>query len=121
MGDCCPVCGGALQVHLGVAYHVQERVLVSSTYSITFTKSEDVIFHALWVRRSGGIITREFILERLYGDDPEGGPENCDRVVHVLLSKIRKKLADNNTGLEVVNNYGTGWTLRSKVAVKVAA
>lgn len=50
--------------------------------------------------------TMDRIVNYVYGDDPNGGPESASRSVHVLISNIRKIIRKH--GLVIENHRGPG-------------
>jgi len=50
------------------------------------------------------VARREFIMDCLYGADPNGGP--CDRSIDVRMVTLRKLLANTRLGIETIRNVG---------------
>lgn len=72
------------------------------------------VFRLLF-RRFGTCVSTEVILDELYGDCPNGGPDNGDRAVHKTIDRLRKciKQSGDNT-LIVMTEFCMGYTLQKK-------
>jgi len=53
------------------------------------TPSERNIYTAIWKRKA---LTIHQLVEALYGHRPDGGPEFADKSIHVIVSRLNKKL-----------------------------
>lgn len=115
---CCPLCGGTLQVHLGVTYYAETGELVSSNYSIRFRKLEGAVFALLWKHRSRGPVSARAIHEHLYSADPNGGPDTG--IVEVVVCAIRKKLVAHKADVSIVTDYGRGYWLKTNTPARMA-
>lgn len=51
--------------------------------------------------------TRTFIIDSLYGDDPNGGPDGADNLVSIYASYVRRKLQGTSLRIETV--WGVGY------------
>jgi DNA-binding response OmpR family regulator len=58
---------------------------------------------------SHGLVSREQIIEQLYGDEADGGPECIYNVVSVYLTNLRQQIAPLRLAIE--NESGRGWRL----------
>lgn len=72
------------------------------------TGSELQIFR-LMHDRWGEPARRQAIIAALYGDDPNGGPDDAVRVIDQFIFKLRKKLSP--LGINVITHSGFGWSL----------
>jgi two-component system OmpR family response regulator len=82
------------------------RVLNSSGGLLDLTSAEFDLLHAL-VARSGRMLSREYLLDATN----RGDGDVFDRSVDVLLSRIRRKLGDNEFELiKTVRNGGYVFT-----------
>lgn len=107
----CPCCGNGLNIGQGIVFHAESHTLVSSDFAIVLSGHEADVFGLFWRNRnSGRPVTRRAILDELYALDPDGGPDSDP--VDVLLHRLRRRLVE--TGLEIVNIYNAGWTIRGK-------
>lgn len=81
---------------------------------LELTSAEFELLHAL-VARSGRTLSREFLLDVTN----RGGGEVFDRSIDVLLSRVRRKLGDNEFQIiKTVRNGGYVFTARvEKVGV----
>jgi two-component system cell cycle response regulator CtrA len=113
---CCPLCGGGLQVHLGVTYHAETGTLISSSYAVTFSGMERNIFALLWKQRAIGPVPKERLFDHLYGGDPNGGPH--DKVIEVWVCRIRKKLADAGADIDIKTTYTRGYHLKTNTPAR---
>lgn len=72
--------------------------------AVRFTKTEAKVFDALWRRRSSGAVPdRDALMQIVYADDADGGP-NSFETLSVMLIKVRKKL--KGTGFAIPHAYG---------------
>lgn len=74
-----------------------------------FTPSELRIVSLLYERRYGAPVTTGEIVDALYGDDPEGGPEDTRGCIEKFLCDARRKLAP--MGCRIETNWGRGYRL----------
>ncbi|MDP4144914.1 MAG: response regulator transcription factor [Bacillota bacterium] len=81
---------------------LQKRVVKLDQQEISMTSKEFDLL-VLLINKKGGAITRDYILNYLWGDDYFGS----DRVVDDLVRRLRKKLPD----LRVETIYGHGYRL----------
>ncbi|PSJ60766.1 winged helix-turn-helix domain-containing protein [Pseudaminobacter soli (ex Li et al. 2025)] len=72
------------------------------------TRSQAEILRAI-VGAKGRTVTHDHILDALYRDDPDGGPEYARTIVTVFISQLRKKLA--GTGIDIMTVWGVGYRL----------
>lgn len=59
--------------------------------------------------RSGGLVTREALIDLLYGDDPNGGPEDPLDSIKIFIHKIRKKIIVAELPIRIDTVWGQGW------------
>ena len=102
----CPCCGHETERPRpffvdrdGCALHVDG---VSIHLSPEHTK-----FAAALERKYPQIATKEAILELMYGNDPNGGPEYAETIMSIYVHRIRKKL--QGTTLSIENVWGSGY------------
>lgn len=74
-----------------------------------FTPSELRIVSLLYDRRYGAPVTTREIVDALYGDDPDGGPEYTHGCVEKFLCDARRKLAPMGCGIRAA--WGRGYRL----------
>jgi DNA-binding response OmpR family regulator len=82
MSCTCPTCGQPMNVG---------RAPIEGLASAPLSKQERLIVEVL-TETYPRVVKADFLLERLYADDPEGGPECAVEVLRQLLWRIRKKL-----------------------------
>lgn len=58
----------------------------------------------------GAIVSVPRIIEHLWGDDPDGGPEFARNCVELGVWRLRKK------GVPIVNHHGRGYQYAEKAA-----
>lgn len=64
-------------------------------------------------RRFGHPVSKERLIEILYSDHRDGGPEHAEDTVRQFLYRIRKKLRENSTlNLSIATVYGHGYALQ---------
>lgn len=95
MVECCEKCGHPLN-----DFEVQ----------IGLTPRQRDIFRALQKAGRRGLTISQLV-EKVYGNDPDGGPLSAANVMHVSNIKMRKKLA--KFGFKITSNGGHGaiWRL----------
>ncbi len=67
--------------------------------------SEAIIMAVLCQAGSRGV-SRETLVDRLWGDDPDGGPAGTDKIISIHVSHLRAK------GVGVETLWGIGYRLR---------
>jgi DNA-binding response OmpR family regulator len=77
----CPCCGQALN----------NRASLESLASAPLAKLEHRIIDAM-VRAYPRSVTRAGLVDVLYFDDPDGGPDSAENIVAVMMVRLRKKL-----------------------------
>jgi DNA-binding response OmpR family regulator len=106
IADTCPCCGRLLPGAYEVA---ADAAKLSSKQRALF----DVLAKA-----SGRVVRHDFIHEYLWGDDPNGGPENAKNVLAVMVSNSNVKLMA--VDYRIVNVWGVGYQLEP-IAAEAAA
>lgn len=86
----------------GYTVHIEKRIVKLNDEEIPLTSKEFDLL-VLLMNKKGGAITREQILNGLWGDDYFGS----DRVVDDLVRRLRKKMPE----LKVETIYGHGYRL----------
>lgn len=74
------------------------------------TEKQKIILNALVDRP---IVSRRAIFTILYGDRPDGGPD--DKIIDVYLFHIRKRM--EALGFTIINEWGRGWRLPDEARV----
>lgn len=78
----CPTCGHSMNAG---------RAPIEALSGAPLGRLERLIVNVL-VRAYPRAISRQIIVDYIYGDDPNGGPDNPDNIVSVLMVKLRRKL-----------------------------
>lgn len=89
--EVCKCCGQTLPLKFSVPWRMKQSVM-------------DLIEH-IYAAGEHGISTERLFL-KLYGHDPDGGPNDGAKVLHVRISQINKKLRQH--GWEIANRMNTG-------------
>lgn len=79
---CCPTCGQSLPDGL---------VPVEALVDAALTTQQMAVIELL-IRAYPRSVTMAVIVDSLWGDDPNGGPEDPRNIVHIQLSRIRKMI-----------------------------
>lgn len=101
MSDICPCCGNPCDPLTAIKAELQMTFRVRG---VNLWPQELYILSALY--RWDGLVTNSRLIDVLYGDDPDGGPETADVVVKVVVSRIRKK----------IKKAGLHWTIETFAA-----
>ncbi|QND53436.1 helix-turn-helix domain-containing protein [Phyllobacterium sp. 628] len=89
----CPCCG----------YDANNVTMESVTEYVHFTKTERKIFDFL-CENFGKYVSATEIVEILYGDKEDGGPETAHTIIAVMINHIREKI--QNHGLIIQGKIG---------------
>ena len=109
----CPMCGHETD---GAHYHSRIADLHHefSSRGVHLTKSEARLVLALKGRNRP--VTRSAILDALYGDRPDGGPDWAESNVQVFVSRIRAKIRQAKLPWSLIAIPGIGYELREEKA-----
>ena len=107
--DAADECTNASQVRIGkVLINLDERVVSVDDHPVHLTGKEYDILELLSLRK-GTILTKEMLLDHLYG----GTDEPDFRIIDVFVCKLRKKLAQATGGNHYIERvWGRGYVLR---------
>ena len=84
--DECPTCGQTMPPKTGLPS------------GVALTKTEGKLFEI--IRRAGKHgIASDTLCERLYADNPDGGPVTARHVVYVLVNKVNGKIRDHGVAI----------------------
>lgn len=78
---CCPACGST----------IGQAATVDDVKSAITAPAHRIIFDAL-SRSVGASVRRDTLVDRIYGDRPDGGPERADVILKVQVSQLRRKI-----------------------------
>lgn len=76
------------------------------------TKGEARIVGVMF--KADGVATRQRLFAAMYADDPNGGPDDPDNVLKVMVYRIRRKLVPSRMSIETV--WGVGYRLVERAA-----
>lgn len=74
--------------------------------TVRFSRGQFLLVALVFAGR-GGTVSRDAIMEALYGDDEGGGPDDAIRLMDVRMCRIRRMLAPLDLG--VVTEWGQGF------------
>ena len=57
------------------------------------------------------MVRKEAVLDTLWADDPEGGPLTAQKMVDVVIHKIRRKLREHNLPFRLETVWAHGYRL----------
>lgn len=98
MPDTCPCCGHPLNVARDPSAHAEKLRL--SSY-------EQALFRRL-AKSFGQWVYTETLIDTIYGDDSDGGPEAAASAVAGILKGLRKKLRASDLWVETQFGRGNG-------------
>lgn len=111
MTHSCPVCGGPL---LGddTQWIKAAAVFVWPRGAARFTPDEASMFDRLWRARDGAdAVPREALIESVWSDSSDGGPDCADRRLKVMACHMRKKI--EGSGVTIKGVWGVGYRLEA--------
>lgn len=68
----------------------------------------------------GNYVSVPELITRLYEDNPDGGAEDANGVVHTQVIRLRKYLADSKAPIQIEGRQGWGYRLVAKQAEHVS-
>ena len=68
-----------------------------------------------WRLLEGRVVSKDELIEALYGNCADGGPDDADNCIRVSMSILRLALAPS--GVEIGTCWGGGWYLKTDLAV----
>jgi len=96
----CPACG-----HESMRPAPPDRILEMKERYSSLTLNEAILVAAL--QDAPHSLRRDWIYDRIWGDDPNGGPDDPRKHLDVLISKLRRK------GFDIQTLWGFGYRLIS--------
>ena len=94
----CPCCGQVCAVSVPGAEVVE-----------LLGGQQRVVFERL-LTASGRMVPRRMLLDEMYGDDPDGGALSAEKVLHLVVHRLRKAVAPH--GYRIENAWGRGYRLK---------
>jgi DNA-binding response OmpR family regulator len=86
-----------------------ERSVTWPGASLKLSPINTRILAALAERAS--VVRYDALIERVWGDDSDGGPDDVDHAMHTHVSSLRKRLASAGFPGRVRNVWGIGYEL----------
>lgn len=65
----------------------------------------------LLIEHFGRPVRREWAVNRLYAEDPHGGPLDVNRVLDVMMKRIRERFSRANMPLLIITIHSIGWRM----------
>jgi DNA-binding response OmpR family regulator len=88
--------------------HFSSRLISRGAVVASFSPNE-FRFVLLHLVKLNCVVSKEMILEQVWGDREDGGPEQIDRIINVMKYNMRPKLA--SIGLDLSTVWGRGTVL----------
>uniref|UniRef100_UPI0040579532 response regulator transcription factor n=1 Tax=Acetatifactor sp. TaxID=1872090 RepID=UPI0040579532 len=92
--------------HKGVSLNLNDTTLLCGSEKVILTKNEFLILRTL-LERIGKVVSREEIMERLWGNDEFVD----DNTLTVNMTRLRKKLEQNGCGEFIETKRGMGYII----------
>jgi DNA-binding response OmpR family regulator len=87
----------------------QTRCVITGGDFVMLTEAEFAIFFML-AARVGTIVSRGDLIDMLYGDDPEGGPDCAFQLISKFIRRIIRKI-DGFKFVDIKKEWGRGYYL----------
>ena len=81
-----------MKVHCPCCNTLIESLDVEDLAFIALSPLERRIVEAL-ISSYPRLVTRDYIIDQMYWDDPDGGPLDAYNTMHVVMMKVRRKLS----------------------------
>lgn len=99
----CPCCGQQIQ-SLDIIVNVDGSTVLCGGSAVYLTRQEMVVFNSLF-KAYPRVVTREKIFNDIYPLHQTG----CQKIIDVLICKLRRKLAP--LGIVIATNWGCGYSI----------
>lgn len=100
----CPCCGHIVTAEEGLRWNELTRTLCGLGYVVALRPMQGKIFDKLWRSwPSGRMISKEEMMDHVYADDINGGPESPN-IVSVQIADLRKRIAP--FGISIHGRHG---------------
>ena len=119
----CPCCGRQLSENSGMHWDADTRALTYRGHCLRLSRIRAAIFDAMWRNRGKRVLTLQQMMDTVYADDPNGGPES-DNIISVQVNQMKKLLAPFGLSISGYKGYSlidTPITARLPEQVTVAA
>jgi hypothetical protein len=104
-GAKCPCCGQDMPVTDELFISDSWRLLYRRGQKVCLTEFQFRVLRAVQDARYG--ITLQRLADVVYAHDPDGGPENTNASLHVVISKINHKLIP--LGMSIARDQPFSW------------
>jgi hypothetical protein len=84
-----------------------EYRLVTPSYSVKLSRSKGILMSA-FLSRYGKPVMRAHLVEDLWGDDENGGPDAANRTIDVLICRMRREFRAIGIDFEHRGNWAMG-------------
>lgn len=111
--NACECCGSRIDVRGDVIWNAAGWTITTPHGHIELgSKLQAGLFDLLWHHRASQVLTGQRILDIVYADDPDGGPDTVHAAIH-LISRLRIAIAP--LGLRIIGGtkLGQGYKLAS--------
>lgn len=86
------------------------RMLIGSRGRVRLP-TQAVMITAMLLRSAGSMVSMEAILDRLYGDDRDGGPDAPIEVARNRITTLRRAIKQCGAPLDIITIWGAGFRL----------
>jgi hypothetical protein len=86
----------------------RDRVLVRGSVGVWYLTRQQYLVLSAIEAAAGDPVPSSTIWEVLYGDDPDGWPENFDGRARVIMCRVRQSLRECGAGFQL-ERVGGGW------------
>lgn len=90
--NACPCCGRQIDEAADMQWDAESGTFTYQGKALRLSRIRSLIFDALWRARGRRIISHQQMMEHVYADDPNGGPESTN-IISVQVNHLKKKLA----------------------------
>jgi DNA-binding response OmpR family regulator len=106
----CPHCEAAWNRE-GLRVDTARKSAVWSGGRVTLTPAQSRIMASL-ATSAGRVVRREALIDAVWGDDEDGGPDDARKSVYVHVCQLRRRLAALQFPGRIVNHHGVGYELK---------
>ena len=105
----CPICGSVCDPGL---YQVKISDMHAKFYDrgVKLTNSEARVLSVIYRRNRP--VPRSLLMDALYGNDLDGGPDSGEKILEQFILRIRRKIKKAGLPWEVIPVRGFGYELR---------
>lgn len=111
----CPCCGAFIEQGAALEWNADFRVLTGHGFGTTLGPVSGRIFDELWCARGRGPIAARELADRVYANDPDGGPLWAVKSMPVLMRALRRRLVPFGITIEATTRgRGAAYYLRAQ-------